>query len=62
MLKVICMLHKLEKLVGNYKPKTYLLSCIEDIHECLQVTFPWEFHQCQQIIGRGEQTLDLIQM
>ena len=62
MLKVICMVHKLEKLVSNYKPKTYLLSCTGDIHECLHMIFPWEFHQCQQIVGGDEQTLGLIQM
>ena len=53
------MVRKLEKLVDNYKPKIYPLSYIEDI--CLQVTIPWGFHQCQQTVERGEQTLGLVQ-
>ena len=53
------MVCKLEKPVDNYKPKIYPLSYIEDI--CLQVTIPWGFHQCQQTVERGEQTLGLVQ-
>ena len=56
--QVICMVHKLEKLVGNYKPKTYPLSCSGEIY--LQVTIPWRFHPCQWIVGSIEQTLGLI--
>ena len=50
------MVRKLEKLVDNYKPKTYPLSYIGDI--CLQVTIPWGFHQCQQTVERGEPISD----
>ena len=57
---LLCEVHKSKKLADNYKPKPYLF--VEELVYNFQVTIPWGFHTCQQIVKKEERKLNFFQM